>query len=93
VQFGERDRTGLTCAQVMHALSDYTDNTVPPNLRVRIDAHLSGCRRCEQFGAGFVALLAGMRRQLAAPDPVGDDVVARVRSHADGSGVVTERAI
>lgn len=75
----EREVAGLTCAQVMAALSDYAEGEVPADLRVRIEAHVAGCRQCEQFGAGFVALLAGMRRELAAPDPVDDDVVARVR--------------
>ena len=75
----EREVAGLTCAQVMHALSDYAEGDVPADLRARIEAHVAGCRQCEQFGAAFAALLAGMRRQLAAPDVVDDDVVARVR--------------
>ena len=75
----EREVAGLTCAQVMHALSDYAEGDVPADLRARIETHVAGCRQCEQFGAGFAALLAGMRRQLAAPDVVDDDVVARVR--------------
>ncbi|MCC6988911.1 MAG: zf-HC2 domain-containing protein [Acidobacteria bacterium] len=75
----EREVAGLTCAQVMAALSDYAEGEVPADLRARIEAHVAGCRQCERFGAGFVALLAGMRRQLATPDPVDDDMVARLR--------------
>lgn len=75
----EREVAGLTCAAVMDALSDYAEGDVPAALRARIEAHVAGCRRCEQFGAGFTALLAGMRRQLAAPEPLDDDVVARLR--------------
>jgi predicted anti-sigma-YlaC factor YlaD len=75
----EREVAGLTCAEVMHALSDYAEGDVPADLRVRIEAHVAGCRQCEEFGAAFTALLAGMRRQLATPDVVDDDVVARVR--------------
>ncbi len=75
----DREVAGLTCAQVMRALSDYAEGDVPADLRARIEAHVAGCRQCEQFGAAFTALLSGMRRQLAAPDPVDDDVVARVR--------------
>lgn len=75
----EREVAGLTCAQVMHALSDYAEGDVPVDLRVRIEAHVACCRQCERFGAGFFALLAGMRRELATPDPVDEDVVARLR--------------
>jgi hypothetical protein len=75
----EREVAGLTCAQVMHALSDYAEGDVPADLRARIEAHVAGCRQCEQFGSGFTALLAGMRRALATPDPLDDDVVARLR--------------
>lgn len=75
----EREVAGLTCAQVMAALSDYADGDVPADLRARIEAHVAGCRQCEQFGAGFTALLAGMRRELAPPDPLDDDVAARLR--------------
>jgi len=75
----EREVAGLTCAQVMAALSDYAEGDVPADLRARVEAHVAGCRQCEQFGAGFTALLAGMRRELAAPDPVDDEVVARLR--------------
>jgi len=74
----EREVAGLTCAEVMAALSDYADGDVPDDLRGRIEAHVAGCRQCERFGAGFVALLAAMRRQLAAPEPMEDEVVARL---------------
>jgi hypothetical protein len=63
----------------MHALSDYAEGDVPADLRARIEAHVAGCRQCEQFGSGFTALLAGMRRALATPDPLDDGVVARLR--------------
>lgn len=75
----EREVAGLTCAQVMAALSDYAEGEVPAEVRARIEAHVAACRQCEQFGAAFTALLAGMRRELASPDPVEDDVVARLR--------------
>ncbi len=75
----EREVAGLTCAQVMAALSDYAEGDVPADVRERIEAHVAGCRQCEQFGAAFTVLLAGMRRELATPDPVEDDVVMRLR--------------
>jgi len=76
----ERDVAGLTCSQVMAALSDYAEGEAPAELRAQIEAHVAGCRQCEQFGAGFMALLEGMRRHLGPPEAVEDAVVARVRA-------------
>ena len=81
----DREVAGLTCAQVMRALSDYAEGDVPADLRARIEAHVAGCRQCEQFGAAFTALLAGMRRQLAAPDPVERFQLATVQLRVSGA--------
>jgi anti-sigma factor RsiW len=71
---------GLTCSQVMAALSDYADGDAPPDLRVRIEAHVAGCGQCAAFGGDFVALLAAMRRQLGPAGDAPADVLARVRA-------------
>jgi anti-sigma factor RsiW len=76
----EREVAGLTCSQVMEALSGLVDNDVPENLRARIEAHVADCRLCERFGADFVRLLDAMRRHLADPTPVPADVEARLRA-------------
>ncbi|MEZ5289525.1 MAG: anti-sigma factor [Vicinamibacterales bacterium] len=76
----ERTVAGLTCSQVLEVLSAYADGEVPAALAARIDAHVAECRACERFGQGFTAMLAGMRRHLGPPDPVPDEVAARLRA-------------
>lgn len=76
----EREVAGLTCSQVLASLSAYADGDVPAALAARIDAHVAECQACARFGRGFSGLLAGMRRQLGPPEPVPDEVVARLRA-------------
>lgn len=80
----EREVAGLTCSQVMAALSDYADGEAPPDLKAQVDAHVAGCGRCARFGAAFAALLAALRRQLGPPDDALRDAVARVRTALPG---------
>lgn len=75
-----REVAGLTCSQVMEALSAFVDGDVPADLRARIEGHVAACQLCERFGSDFVRLLEQMRRQLAAPEPLPDDVAARLRA-------------
>jgi len=79
VRLDEREVAGLTCSDVMAALSDYVEGGIDAGLGRRIEAHVAACRQCEQFGAGFAALLQGLRRELGAPDPVDAEVLARLR--------------
>ncbi|MGE0812418.1 MAG: anti-sigma factor [Vicinamibacterales bacterium] len=76
----EREVAGLTCSQVLASLSAYADGEVPAALAARIEAHVAECRACERFGRDFSRLLTAMRRHLAAPDPVPDEVAARLRA-------------
>lgn len=52
---------GLWCTDVLAALSDYLDGTLPPELKAKADAHLAACDNCARFGAD----VAGMLRELA----------------------------
>lgn len=76
----EREVAGLTCGQVMAVLSDVVDGAIAPSLGAQVEAHVAGCGQCARFGQQFVALLTTMRRQLARPDEVPADVLARVRA-------------
>ena len=76
----EREVAGLTCGQVMAVLSDVVDGAIAPALGARVEAHVAGCGQCARFGQQFVVLLGAMRRQLARPDAVPADVLARVRA-------------
>jgi len=44
------------------------------------------CRLCEQFGADLTVLLAGVRRQLATPEPVAAEVLQRLRGRLEHAG-------
>ena len=76
----EREVAGLTCGQVMAVLSDVIDGGIAPAVAARVEAHVAGCGQCARFGQQFVALLTTMREQLARPDEVPADVLARVRA-------------
>lgn len=76
----EREVAGLTCGQVMAVLSDVLDGGIAPALGAQVEAHVAGCGQCARFGQQFATLLAAMRAQLARPDDVPADVLARVRA-------------
>lgn len=79
----EREVAGLTCSAVMAALSDFLDGDLADDRRRQVEAHLCQCRLCEQFGADIANLLSSLRRQLGAPEPVQDEVLARLRGSLD----------
>ncbi len=76
---GERRAGGLTCSQVMAALSDYVDGELTTARAAEVEAHVAECQQCARFGRGFSMLLAGMRRHLAAPPPVTAELERRLR--------------
>lgn len=75
----EREVAGLTCSAVMAALSEFVDGGLSQEVRTQIEAHVAECNWCQQFGENFAHLLEAMRRQMAAPKPVPDDVLDRLR--------------
>lgn len=77
---GERLVGGLTCSQVLEALSAYLDGELEEPRRTAIEAHVSDCQNCARFGAGFSGMLGLVRTQLATPEPVPTDVAARLRA-------------
>lgn len=82
----EREVAGLTCSAVMAALSDLIDGDLPDERRRQVEAHVRECRLCEQFGADLTVLLAGVRRQLATPEPVAAEVLQRLRGRLEHAG-------
>lgn len=75
----ERTVAGLTCSEVMADLSAYLDRELPADRATRLEAHVAGCQVCARFGAGFAGLITQVRARLRDPDPVPDDVAARLR--------------
>jgi len=74
------DVAGITCVEVMALLSEYAGGDVSRTRATQIEAHVAGCRQCEQFGTGFGQLLQMMRTRLREADPVPDEVAARLRA-------------
>jgi predicted anti-sigma-YlaC factor YlaD len=75
-----RTVAGITCSGVMEVLSAYADGEVDRNVATQIEAHVAGCRWCEQFGGGFGQMLQTMRTRLAEADPLPTDVESRLRA-------------
>ena len=76
----DRNVAGLTCAEVMTALSDFVAGDLPASVAAQIEAHVAECPQCQRFGGGFARLLDAMRRHLAPPDAVPAEVTARLRA-------------
>jgi anti-sigma factor RsiW len=63
----------------MAALSEFVDGGLSQEVREQIEAHVADCNWCHQFGENFAHLLEAMRRHMAAPKSVPDDVLDRLR--------------
>lgn len=74
----DREVGGIRCLEVLALLSDYLDGEVDAPTRQIIEAHLRGCDWCEKFGGGFTEVVRNLRRQLAQPDALSDDVAGRL---------------
>lgn len=76
----ERLVGGMTCSDVLSVLSDFVDGDLDLPLRNRVIDHLRGCDWCERFGGHFRALVESLRGELREPEPLAEDVAARLRS-------------
>lgn len=76
---GERVVAGLSCGEVLAALSDYVDGAPDPGRRDRIERHLRGCDWCARFGREFSGMVRMLRRRLAQPPPLAPTAARRLR--------------
>lgn len=76
----DRNVAGLTCSAVMADLSLYLDHDLPDARAAQIEAHVSECQRCANFGAAFAGLIAQVQERLREPDPVPADVESRLKA-------------
>ena len=44
----------IVCMSGAELLMDYLEGLLAPDVRVAIEAHVTGCRRCEAFIASYV---------------------------------------
>jgi anti-sigma factor RsiW len=40
---------GLSCQELVELVTEYLEDTMPPEERLRFEAHLSGCRPCQAY--------------------------------------------
>ena len=79
----DREVAGIRCTEVLADLSAYLDGDLSAGRVARIDAHLAGCDWCEQFGGEFADMIAALREELSEPEPVPEDVIARLQARLD----------
>jgi anti-sigma factor RsiW len=68
---------GLWCGQVLEALPDFVEGTLPDDVRTAAEHHLAGCDWCARFGGAYGALVRRLQHGLD-PAPVDDDVAERL---------------
>ena len=69
---GETTTGGVSCREVLTALSDYLGAALDDETRQKAEAHLAGCANCTDFGAAFASTLRalGRLRVVAQADAV-----------------------
>lgn len=70
---------GMSCREVLLHLNDFLDGDLPVADVSRVNAHLAGCRTCEQFGGRVGALVATLRSLSPAEAAVPNDAAERLR--------------
>jgi len=40
---------GLTCRELVELVTEYLEDALPPDVRARVEAHLSGCEGCTGY--------------------------------------------
>lgn len=81
----EREVGGLTCGQVLEQLPDYLEDTLRPELREQIEAHLRGCDVCERFGGSYAGVVTVLRRELGGAEPLAGGVEQRLERQLSGA--------
>ena len=57
----------MVCVSGVENLMDYLEGVVPPDLRVRLEAHVAGCPRCTAFIASYCETPRILREATATP--------------------------
>jgi anti-sigma factor RsiW len=81
----EREVAGLRCSQVLAYLSEFHDDELPPATVRQIEEHLAGCDWCERFGTQFSAMIGELVSQLAVPEALSEQIIARLHERLQNS--------
>jgi len=61
--------TNVVCVSGVDLLMDYLEGVLPDDVRLALDAHVSGCERCTAFVEAYRAAPAILRHATAAAMP------------------------
>jgi len=76
----------ISCLHVWRELSNYIDGQVDPELRLRMEEHLKGCKHCSAIldGANNVIRLVADGRTFDLPDGFSDRLRERLEKELTG---------
>jgi Putative zinc-finger len=60
----------LACKQLVELVADYLDEALTPEMRARLEEHLSGCDGCTTYLRQTQQIIAGLRDLSTAPEKV-----------------------
>ena len=67
------EKEKIDCLDVVGLLNDFEEQELPPTLRGRLDAHISGCACCEEMRAGYRLVMDLAKELPEKPLPSGVD--------------------
>jgi anti-sigma factor RsiW len=67
-----------TCQDCIDLLADYVDETLPEDMKSRLEEHLGGCQPCEDFLSTYRATTSVCRKVMARSIP--DSVATRLHA-------------
>ena len=72
-----------TCEEVNRFLAEYVEGTLPDDLRVKFDRHLSHCKCCGPFLDDYRSTIkfANSSQDIAIPEKLADSTIEFLRSH------------
>ena len=74
----ERFIGGISCFRVLDKLSDYLDGLLENDEVAQINEHVVACDECRRFGAAFQQVIARLREDLQAAEPLDPHIRQRL---------------
>jgi anti-sigma factor RsiW len=74
----ERFIGGISCFRVLDRLSDYLDDLLEKDEVAQINEHVVACDECRRFGVAFQEVIARLRADLRAAEPLDPQIRQRL---------------
>ena len=78
----ERIIAGLSCSEVLARLRDFLDDTLAPDARAAVRAHVSACTECGRFGGAYASVVRALREATADTGGIDEATVAAIVGRA-----------